>query len=251
MSFLPDSKAVDEIRASPNHEPRKGGAAPDMLVLHYTGMADAGEALAWLCDPDSKVSCHYFLFEDGRCLQLVPEGRRAWHAGLSSWQGETDINSCSIGIEIANPGHDFGYPDFPEPQMAALEALCRDIAARRAIMPARVLGHSDVAPLRKADPGEKFDWARLARAGVGLHVEPAPIREGRTIGPGDEGEEVAALQHELARMGYGLEQTGCFAEETRAVVTAFQRHFRPARVDGIADSSTIATLKKLLHTVSQ
>jgi len=246
VTFSPDSTAVDEIRPSPNRETRRGGVAPDMLILHYTGMADTAAALAWLCTPDSKVSCHYLVLEDGRCLQLVPEAERAWHAGLSSWQGERDINSCSIGIEIANQGHDFGYPDFPEPQMAALEALCRDIVARRDIAPARVLAHSDVAPLRKADPGEKFDWARLARAGVGLHTAPEPLREGEALGPGDEGEKVAALQHDLARMGYRLGQSGCFAEETRAVVTAFQRHFRPERVDGIADFSTLATLKKLL-----
>ena len=222
---------------------------PDMLLLHYTGMSDAQGALDWLCDPSSKVSCHYFVFEDGRIVQLVAEARRAWHAGAAAWAGEQDINSCSIGIEIANCGHDGGYPDYPEAQMKAVVELSRDIVARRKIALQRVLAHSDVAPSRKCDPGEKFDWARLARAGVGLWVEPAPGEAGDILGPGDSGPAVAALQHNLARFGYALTVSGVFDQTTEEAVTAFQRHFRQVKVDGRADVATIEALQALLELV--
>jgi len=175
MSFQTDSSVVSGVRYSPNHGERKPGCAPDMIVLHYTGMPDADAALERLCAPDSEVSTHYFVYEDGRIIQCVPEARRAWHAGKAGWAGETDINSCSIGIEIANPGHQHGYPEFPRRQIAAVITLCRGIAARRRILPDRVLAHSDVAPTRKQDPGEKFPWPLLARSGVGLWVDPVPI----------------------------------------------------------------------------
>ena len=250
MSFAADSPLVAQLRASPNFEPRRGGPA-DMLILHYTGMASAQEALERLCDAASKVSSHYFVFEDGRCLQLVAETARAWHAGASSWKGETDINSCSIGIEIANPGHDGGYPDFPETQMAAVTALCADIVARNAIPAARVLGHSDVAPGRKSDPGEKFDWARLARAGAGVYRQAEPLAAGPVLATGSSGGDVEDLQRNLARIGYGIEASGHFDAATLSVVAAFQRHFRPELVDGRADISTIMTLKKLLPAFSK
>ena len=173
--FRPDSCVVAEVKASPNHGERKGGAKPDMIVLHYTGMRDAKLALEHLCSPLSEVSAHYVVMEDGHIVQCVPESRRAWHAGVSSWAGETDINSCSIGIEIANPGHDYGYPDFPRRQTAAMIALCRSILTRHRIPANRVLGHSDVAPSRKKDPGEKFPWRLLHDSGIGLWVKPAPI----------------------------------------------------------------------------
>jgi N-acetylmuramoyl-L-alanine amidase len=249
LSFAPDTALPVEVRPSPNHDERRAGKAADMLLLHYTGMPDAQAALDWLCDPGSKVSCHYFVFEDGRILQLVAEARRAWHAGVAAWAGEQDINSRSIGIEIANPGHDGDYPDFPEVQMQAVETLCCDIVERRAITPARVLAHSDVAPRRKRDPGEKFDWKRLARVGAGLWVEPAPIEGEEGLGPGDTGPAVAGLQRDLARFGYALTVNGVFDEATRHVVTAFQRHFRQARVDGRADESTFETLRALLQLV--
>jgi N-acetylmuramoyl-L-alanine amidase len=181
-------------------------------------------------------------------LQLVPEARRARHAGVSSWERATDINSRSVGIEIANPGHDFGYPDFSEPQIAALIALCRDIVARLAIRKDRVLAHSDVAPARKQDPGEKFPWCRLHEAGIGHWVAPAPIVQGDALVPGATGPAVAALQSALADYGYGVEATGHYDDATQIVVTAFQRHFRPELVDGIADRSTVATLQALLAT---
>lgn len=228
-------------RPSPNHEPRPPGRAIDMLVLHYTGMPSAEAALARLCDPAAKVSAHYCIDEDGTVYALVPEERRAWHAGVSAWAGETDINGLSIGVELVNPGHEWGYRPFPEAQMQALEALAQDILARHAIPPRRVLGHSDVAPGRKTDPGELFDWARLARAGIGLWPEPAPLPGGPPA--------LAHLQAELRRFGYGLEITGEPDEATRCVLAAFQRHFRPWRIDGQPDAETAARLAALLRLV--
>lgn len=232
---------------SPNHGPRRPGAVVDILLLHYTGMPSAEGALAWLCDPRSEVSSHWFVFEDGRVVQLVPEDRRAHHAGVSFWQGETDINSRSIGVEIANPGHEFGYRDFPAAQVEALIELCRGILARHPIPLERVLGHSDVAPERKLDPGERFPWRALAEAGIGRWVEPAPVEPGGpALEVGAYGAEVAALQEALARYGYRAARTGVFDWQTELCVLAFQRHFRPARVDGIADLSTVETLRRLL-----
>ncbi len=241
----PRSVVSIDARPSPNHGARRTGP-PDMLVLHYTGMPDAEQALAWLCAEQSAVSAHYFVFEDGRIVQMVEEDRRAWHAGAASWAGETDINSRSIGIEIANFGHDGALPPFPDAQIDALIGLCRDIVDRHAIVPHRVLAHSDVAPGRKRDPGEAFPWARLAGAGVGHWVEPEPVGGGRFLAPGDEGEPVGVLQALLALYGYDLAISGVFDERTGHVLTAFQRHFRPERVDGIADSSTLTTLHRLL-----
>lgn len=246
MLSEPDSHLVAAVIPSPNHGKRRNGARPDMLVLHYTGMRSAEEALARLCSPESEVSAHYLVFEDGRIVQLVAEARRAWHAGVSAWAGESDINSRSIGIEIANPGHDFGYPVFPEPQIAAVIALCRDILARHGISADRVLAHSDIAPARKQDPGEKFPWGRLYDAGVGLWVEPAPLERGTPLSIGATATGVADLQAALAGYGYGLEPSGKYDAQTRDVVTAFQRHFRRTRVDGLADQSTLATLQRLI-----
>jgi N-acetylmuramoyl-L-alanine amidase len=245
-NFPPDSKLVAKVAPSPNYDARKNGVRADMIVLHYTGMVSGEAALRQLCDPASKVSCHYLIFEDGSAVQLVPEAERAWHAGISSWHGETDINLHSIGIEIVNPGHDVGYPDFPRPQIDAVIALSRDIVARWPISPLRVLGHSDVAPSRKNDPGEKFPWRELHDAGVGVWIEPHPIVPGATLSPGDAGGAVANLQRALADYGYGIVATGTYDPATKSVVTAFQRHFRPARVDGMADISTIETLHSLL-----
>lgn len=238
-------------RPSDNHGPRRDGASPSMLILHYTGMKSAEEAIAWLCNPASQVSCHYLIDEDGAIVRMVEEDRRAWHAGASSWAGERDINSCSIGIEIHNPGHDHGYRDFPDAQMAAVETLCLDIIARHGIEARRVLAHSDVAPGRKIDPGERFDWARLARTGVGHWVAPEPVRGGGFLQRGDSGQGVEALQALFVTYGYGLEVTGLFDDPTRAVVDAFQRHFRQARVDGIADASTVATLHRLIAALPE
>jgi len=242
----PDSPVAARVIPSPNHGERKDGRRPDMLTLHYTGMPDEAQALQWLCNPVSEVSAHYVVFENGHVAQLVPEARRAWHAGKSSWTGETDINSRSIGIEIANPGHDGGLPPFGETQIKNVIRLCRDIVERWSIPPDRVLAHSDVAPGRKMDPGERFPWERLHHAGVGHWTRPAPIRDGRFFVRGDQGQPIEALQAMLAMYGYGVPITGAFDADTEAVVAAFQRHFRSERVDGIADVSTITTLRDLI-----
>ena len=249
LPFQPDSSVVESVMPSPNHGERAGGRAPDMILLHYTGIPDADAALERLCSPASEVSTHYFVHEDGRIVQCVREERRAWHAGSGSWQNDVDINSCSIGIEIVNPGHDHGYPDFPLRQIAAVITLCRGIIARRNIPADRILAHSDIAPPRKKDPGEKFPWRRLHESGVGHWVEPARITEsGRILSPGDSGEAVSELQSFLSKYGYSVFQNGTYDEVTRDAVIAFQRHFRPSRVDGIADSSTVNTLRRLLET---
>jgi N-acetylmuramoyl-L-alanine amidase len=247
MTAAPDSPLATLWCPSPNREARRNRHAPDMLILHYTGMDSSEAALDWLTRQESGVSCHYLVDEDGRIAQMVSESERAWHAGQSLWAGETDLNSCSIGIEIHNPGHDFGYPDFPDAEMRAVEALCHDILSRHAISPHRVLAHSDVAPGRKRDPGEKFDWERLARSGIGLWVPPAPVEGDQGLGPGDEGEMVAALQRDLLDYGYGVEVTTTYGTGLEKVIEAFQRHFRPARIDGRADRSTRQTLARLLE----
>ncbi|KQS61684.1 N-acetylmuramoyl-L-alanine amidase [Methylobacterium sp. Leaf361] len=245
MSLTPDSPLARRVAPSPNHGARRAGPL-DMLILHYTGMDSGAAALARLRDPLSEVSAHYLVFEDGGIVQMVPEARRAWHAGAGAWKGETDVNSRSIGIEIVHPGHAGGLPPYPEPQVEAVIALARDILARWPIPPERVLAHSDVAPERKEDPGEIFPWDRLAAAGVGHRVPPARLQDGRFFARGDAGQPVEALQAMFALYGYDLPVTGLFDARTQAVVTAFQRHFRPARVDGVADASTITTLRDLI-----
>ena len=213
-------------RPSPNHGERPGGVAIDLVVLHYTGMATAEAALARLCDPAARVSAHYLIDEDGEVFRLVGEERRAWHAGVSCWAGDGDVNGRSIGVELANPGHEFGYRPFPGPQLRALESLLGDILERRRIDPARVLGHSDVAPLRKRDPGELFPWRRLAAKGLAWW----PAEPFGTADP-DEGRARAAL----ARFGYGYGE-----DSFAAVLTAFQRRFRPSLCDGVLDGETMA-----------
>ena len=248
LEFTPDFSGA-RVRQSPNFGERKDGRAPDMLILHYTGMPTAEGALDWLTRAESEVSSHYFVFEDGQVVQLVPEAARAWHAGKSNWKGETDINSASIGIEIANPGHPGGLPEFPGAQIAAVVELCRDIVARHGIAPERVLAHSDVAPVRKIDPGENFPWETLASAGIGHWVEPGQIGGGRFFQQGDAGPPVEALQAMLALYGYEIPVSSEYCGRTHGVVEAFQRHFRPQRVDGIADASTIETLHRLLRAL--
>jgi N-acetylmuramoyl-L-alanine amidase len=247
--FTPDSSVVSDVIPSANFGERNNGLVPNMIVLHYTGMPDAEGAITRLCTAGTDVSAHYIVMEDGRIAQSVPEAKRAWHAGIGYWAGEADINSCSIGIEIINRGHDWGYPDFPSRQIAAVTTLCRGIMLRHELPAHRVLGHSDVSPSRKKDPGEKFPWHSLANSGVGHWVRPAPIVRGESIKLGAEGERVLALQHALARYGYGIEPNGQYDATTMEVVTAFQRHFRPERVDGITDHSTLTTLQALLASL--
>jgi N-acetylmuramoyl-L-alanine amidase len=248
MTFPADSFVVAEVVPSPNHDERMGGP-PDMLLLHYTGMQDGPSALERLTTAESRVSSHYVVFEDGRTVQCVPEARRAWHAGVSFWAGETDNNSRSIGVEIVNGGHDYGYPDFPLRQTAAVIALCRSILARQRIPSDRVLAHSDIAPARKQDPGEKFPWGLLNESGIGHWVRPAPLTlHGQAFRPGDKGDTIRRMQRAIASYGYGIEETGVYDDQTKTVVTAFQRHFRPEQVDGVADASTMLTLRALLET---
>ncbi|HYJ81457.1 MAG TPA: N-acetylmuramoyl-L-alanine amidase [Allosphingosinicella sp.] len=214
---------------SPNFDER---ALPvSMLVLHYTGMEDAPSAIERLKDPAARVSCHYLVDEDGRVLRMVDEEKRAWHAGRSFWRGAVDINSASIGIEIVNPGHEFGYRPFPEAQMEALIPLVADIVGRHRIRPPYVVGHSDVAPARKRDPGELFDWARLARLGLAM---PRPTEN--LIDPlWTDGGFLLALE----RYGYDV-------HKPKAAVAAFQRRFRPELIDGEIDGETRAILLGLL-----
>ncbi|WP_439573310.1 peptidoglycan recognition protein family protein [Phreatobacter sp.] len=241
----PDSPLATGLSPSPNHDVRK--APVDILLLHYTGMRDGLSALHRLCDPNPpRVSCHYLVFEDGETVQMVAERRRAWHAGAGSWEGREDVNSRSIGIEIVNPGHEFGYRPFPQVQVDQVIALAGDILARNGIAPARVLAHSDIAPARKQDPGELFPWDQLASAGLGLWVPPVPDAGGPAYRRGEEGPPIQALQALLGMLGFGIAVTGVFDAATEQVVTAFQRHWRPGRVDGIADAATLRTLRDLL-----
>jgi len=242
----PDSPLVRRFVPSPNFGERRGYGRPNAIILHYTGMPTGEAALKALTDPASEVSSHYLVWEDGAIDQLVAEGDRAWHAGKGSWKGESDLNSASIGIEIVNPGHEGGSPPFPSPQIEATIALAREIGGRFTIAPERVLAHSDIAPARKRDPGEAFPWETLWRNGVGHWTEPAPISGGPLFAHEEEGPPVRALQAMLALYGYGVEITGIYDRKTRRVVAAFQRRFRPERVDGEADASTMATLKALI-----
>jgi N-acetylmuramoyl-L-alanine amidase len=236
-------------RPSPNFNERVGVEGPDILLMHYTGMQSCEAAVQRLTDPAARVSSHYTIDEDGTVYVHVDESLRAWHAGVSHWRGETDINSRSIGIEIVNPGHEFGYRAFPDAQIDAVIELSHGILSRHRIAPRNVIAHSDIAPGRKEDPGELFPWSRLAGEGIGLWVEvPAVI--GESLSPGDRGDAVRALQMDLAAYGYGIDPTGDYDGRTRDVVIAFQRHFRPAKFDGVADAQTKDLLRRLLAIVS-
>jgi N-acetylmuramoyl-L-alanine amidase len=246
-------------RPSPNFDARTRPI--DLVVLHYTGMQDAETALGRLTDPAplagkypgpwqsfdvvedaplSKVSAHYVVDEAGQVYSLVPEEHRAWHAGASSWEGEGDVNARSIGVEIVNGGHDFGLPDFPDAQIDAVIALLRDIFGRwPELSPARVVAHSDIAPERKMDPGEKFPWKRLADAGVSIWPKPITL----SVEPGED--RVGRVQQQLVAIGYSLDMTGMMDTATRAALHAFQRRFRPARVDGMIDDETQMLLASL------
>ncbi len=220
-------------RLSANFDDRPPGAVVDMLVLHYTGMATVEAALERLRDPMTEVSAHYLIGEQGDVISLVAEEYRAWHAGEAFWRGNTDINGRSIGIELVNPGHEFGYRTFTETQMAALQELAADILGRHRVPARNVVAHSDVAPRRRTDPGELFDWRRLAAGGIGLW-------------PGAwEAREAAADEVRNMLAGYGYE-TGDLGK----TVTAFQRRFRPRQIDGVADAETVGRLDALLRLLS-
>jgi len=223
---------------SPNQDDRPGRV--DTIVLHYTGMQTAAEALARLRDPAARVSSHYFVEEDGKILQLVPEQRRAWHAGVSYWRGRSGLNDVSIGIEIVNPGHDHGYRDFPVMQMAAVCDLCLDIFSRHEIPDRNVVAHSDVAPDRKEDPGERFDWQGLAREGVGLWPDGVPdLGTGHAVRDAVSLREVRAA---LAGIGYRVAPEGPLDPALASVLRAFQRHWRPEAITGQADAGTLFRL---------
>jgi N-acetylmuramoyl-L-alanine amidase len=220
-------------RRSPNHGSRGEVARIDMLVLHYTGMRSAEAAIERLCDPSTKVSAHYVVEENGTIWRLVPEARRAFHAGASCWQSERDLNAVSLGIEIVNPGHEWGYCPFPDEQMGAVEMLCRDLVSRYSIPADRIVGHSDIAPERKADPGELFDWLRLARAGIGIWPPPDQSPPPREI-------DGARALADLTAIGY------CATERSlTAALVAFQRRFRPVCCDGRLDLETAARLSEV------
>jgi N-acetylmuramoyl-L-alanine amidase len=244
-------------RPSPNHggrlAERRGGpegseVTIDMLVIHYTGMESDAKALDWMCDPASQVSAHYFIDEAGAVCRLVAENRRAWHAGVSAWRGATDINSRSIGIELGNPGHEFGYREFPPAQIDALIELAQGIVARHPIPPRNVVGHADIAPARKLDPGELFPWQRLAEAGIGLWPD-AVSNSDDGDGEGGDREEGDSEAGDIAAMlaEYGYEVSTNWLTEA---ISAFQRHFRPDHFDGVADGETRARLAALLALVA-
>jgi len=225
---------------SPNHDER--GAPIDMLVLHYTGMKTGEEALARLTDPKAKVSAHYTIDRDGRVYRHVAEEQRAWHAGVSYWAGERNVNARSIGIEIVNPGHEFGYVPFTDPQIATLIDLSRGIFARHPIVPARVVGHSDVAPARKEDPGELFPWKCLSEYGIGVWPDMRAPKCGGIVAGIVSAEEAPAA---LAAFGYGVPPEVDVPLEK--VIAAFQRHYRPAKIDGVWDDECGHVLGALLE----
>ena len=234
-------------RPSPNHDVR--GMPVDMLILHYTGMKTAREALDRLRDSDAAVSSHYLVDEDGAVFRLVPEDRRAWHAGISSWRGQTALNGRSIGIEIVNPGHEWGYRDFPVLQLAAVCDLCLEILARHPIPNRNVVAHSDVAPDRKQDPGERFDWEGFARNGVGLWPDDVP-----DLGTGAAVRDAASLRDvrlALTEIGYGVTPEGPLDPALSMVLRAFQRHWRPEAITGQADAGTLARLLGVRRLVGQ
>lgn len=241
---------------SPNFNARKHKL--DMLVLHYTGMETGEAALDRMRDPAAEVSAHYLVREDGTVVQLVAEDKRAWHAGVSQWQGDGDLNSRSIGIEIVNGGHDWPaadgrLPPYPMVQIAGVMSLCQAILRRHSIPASRIVGHSDIAPERKADPGEHFPWAALASQGIGVWPESYDVHKqvwGAPLGPGDTGAAVRRVAESLVRIGYSLEPAEIFDDTLSAVVTAFQRRWRPDSVSGFADPATISRIEQVADAIS-
>ncbi len=237
-------------KASPNFDDR-GGKPIDILLLHYTGLSSAKAALDRLCDPEARVSAHYFIDEAGDIIQLVPERKRAWHAGRSYWAGETDINASSIGVELVNPGHELGYVDFPDTQIQALIHLAKDILTRLEIPFYKVLAHSDVAPSRKMDPGEKFPWSVLAKDNIGLWDEDLCSLEPAFNSFRLDDDELAGFSRCLRTIGYGM----CGGQQLDAsVITAFQRHFHPKAIgtpaEGTSDEITLRIAESLETDVS-
>ncbi|GLQ19842.1 N-acetylmuramoyl-L-alanine amidase [Algimonas porphyrae] len=228
---------------SPNHDERT--LPISMLVLHYTGMETGAAALERLTESAAKVSAHYLVEEDGRVFQLVEDDRRAWHAGVSAWNGISNVNSASIGIEIVNGGHDYGLPAYPDVQINALIPLCKRLIRRFDIRPQNIVGHSDIAPDRKDDPGERFPWAGLAAAGIGLWPGEGNGDRRILFGPDDRDRGVALLQRGLAGIGYCIEIDGVMSPLSVNVVQAFQRRYRPDQIDGHVDMETFDLVGRL------
>lgn len=234
---------------SPNHDERPAGTPIDMLILHYTGMKTAREAIDRLRDPLARVSAHYVVDEDGAVLRLVPEEKRAWHAGVSYWRGHSELNGRSIGIEIVNPGHEWGYRDFPVLQLAAVCDVCLAVLSRNPIPARNVVAHSDVAPDRREDPGERFDWQSLAQNGVGLWPENAP--DLATAGAAHDAAALPDVRTALADIGYRVAPEGAFDPALATALRAFQRHWRPEAITGEADAGTIARLLAVQRLVDE
>jgi len=231
---------------SPNFDERT--LPISLLVLHYTGMETGVIALERMCDPEAKVAAHYMVEEDGRVFRLIDESKRAWHAGVSSWGGETNINSASIGIEIVNGGHDFGLPDFPSEQIKAVISLCQDVMKRNNISDFGVVAHSDIAPTRKQDPGEKFPWAKLADANIGIWPEVKTKDQRILLSKQDNHEnQIKRVQGALKYLGYGIGVNGNLDSATLSVIETFQRRYRPFKVDGLLDVETLALLTLLVN----
>lgn len=234
--------------SSPSFNDRK--LPISILVLHYTGMETGAAAKQRLCDPAAEVSAHWIVHEDGKIDGLVDEAKRAWHAGVGNWNGVTDVNSASIGVEIVNGGHnvplpDGGLPPYPDAQILAVIKLSKEIIARHNIFARNIVGHSDIAPERKEDPGEHFPWAGLAAAGVGYWPGELPEDERILFEHGDRDRGVSIIQRGLADLGYGASVTGCLDEPTQAIIRAVQRRYRPSKIDGVIDMQVMEILKRL------
>ncbi|NVJ70081.1 MAG: N-acetylmuramoyl-L-alanine amidase [Alphaproteobacteria bacterium] len=236
-------------RPSPNWNERPHGAAIDTVVIHYTGMRSGEEALERLCDPLAEVSAHYLVEEDGRLFKLVEEEKRAWHAGVSAWRGQENLNHTSIGIELVNPGHEFGYREFPGPQIETLLTLLSGLKTRHTISVEGFVGHSDIAPDRKTDPGELFPWRRLAQAGFGLWSDAEAQSTEMLASIGDYGRNVAMLNKQLGIIGYHLNDAEKFDVATECAVRAFQAHWRPETVSGCYDRGTAARLHDIVNLI--
>lgn len=238
---------------SPNFNDRPEKASVDILVMHYTGMKTADAALQRMLDPTAEVSAHYMVYEDGKVISLVDEEKRAWHAGISCWRGIASLNDISVGIEIVNTGHEFGYVPFPDKQMESVKKLAKEIMERHGIEARNVVGHSDIAPSRKEDPGELFDWQALAEEGVGLWPDVKKVWRGSDVlvEPGKEDVDVARIQKMLSDYGYHIRVDGYFGSKTEDVIKAYKRHFVPEQLNVCWDKLAEERLKKLLDMVGE
>jgi N-acetylmuramoyl-L-alanine amidase len=238
---------------SPNFNERPNKSSIDILVMHYTGMKTAESALKRMCDAQAQVSAHYFIYENGDVVQLVDEDKRAWHAGISCWRGIASLNDISIGIEIANPGHEFGYEPFTEKQMDTVKELSKSIMDRHGIEARNVVGHSDIAPSRKEDPGELFDWQEIAKEGIGLWPDVKKVWRGGDVlvEPGKEDVDVARVQKMLSDYGYHIRVDGYYGSKTEDVVKAFKRHFVPEQLNVNWDKLSEERIKRLLSMIGK